>query len=247
MIQKIIKSLSLVVMIIISVNITSCAKTTSELQAKDGDYVVLFHGIRRSSSHMEGLQEYLEKLGYHVINVDYQSTVHEVDVLATMMNAKLSKQIPEDKTVHYVGYSMGGVLIRVMMNQVKPKNLGRVVQLAPPNHGSEVADFLKDIWLFKKIYGPAGQQLATNQQQVQNLLGSVTYELGVIAGNRSIDPISSNIIPGDDDGKVSVESTKVSGMKQHIIVPATHEFFPSNKHVREQTAIFLKTGAFSYQ
>ena len=68
----------------------------------------------------------------------------------------------------------------------------------------------------------------------------------MIAGNRSIDPISSNIIPGSDDGKVSGESTKLEGMKEHIIIPATHEFFPSNKHVKEQTALFLQTGSFAY-
>ena len=153
---KCIKMLALIMMACISFAITSCSQTSSIKEVSEGEVVVLFHGIRRSSSHMESIENYLESLGYHVINADYQSTEHTIDVLATIMNQKLSHQIPKGKTVHYVGYSMGGVLIREMMHQKQPDNLGRVVQLAPPNHGSEMADFLSDVWLYQKFYGPAG-------------------------------------------------------------------------------------------
>ena len=143
-----------------------------------------------------------------------------------------------------VGYSMGGIVIRALLNKHRPDNLGRVVQLASPNKGSEVADFVKTNWLYEKIYGPAGQQLTTDQTGLRNLLGKVDYELGVVAGNASIDPVSSAIIPGDDDGKVSVESTRVSGMKDHVIVSATHTFFPGNKTVQRQALAFLRNGRF---
>ena len=96
-----------------------------------------------------------------------------------------------------------------------------------------------------KIYGPAGQQLTTDQKKIKNLLtDKIDYELGIIAGNFTIDPISSSIIPGNDDGKVSIESTKLKGMKDHIVVSASHTFFPSNKKVKQQTLSFLKNGQF---
>ena len=212
-----------------------------------GDYVVILHGIARSSSHMEDLAEHLEQQGYEVINQDYQSTDFTLQQLIDRIHRDISKQITRNKPVHFVGYSMGGLMVRAIINEHRPQNLGRVVQLAPPNKGSEVADFLKNNWLYQAIYGPAGQQLTTDQEAIEDIFGEVDYELGIIAGNSTIDPISSAIIPGDDDGKVSVESTKLEGMKDHIVVSASHTFFPSNETVHQQTEHFIKHGYFDRQ
>jgi hypothetical protein len=127
---------------------------------------------------------------------------------------------------------------------MKRPTRGHVIQLAPPNHGSEVADFLQKIWLYKTIFGPAGQQLTTDQSQIESLFGPVDYSLGIIAGNRTMDPISSAIIPGPDDGKVSIQSTKLDGMADHIVVGASHLYFPRSKKVHHQVLHFLENGAF---
>jgi esterase/lipase len=211
----------------------------------DGEYVVLLHGIARSNSHLKGLEKYLSKNGYDVINLDYPSTDHSLEKLTKILQKEISLEITEDKKVNFVGYSMGGVLVRIILGQQKYKNMGKVVQLAAPNQGSEISDFSKNWWIYKKIYGPAGQQLITNQKNISKLLDKkIDYELGIIAGNFTIDPISSSIIPGDDDGKVSIESTKLEGMKDHIVVSASHTFFPSNKEVQKQTLNFLQHGIF---
>lgn len=218
---------------------------TAYAEAVKGDYVVILHGIARSSSHMQPIAEALKKQGYDVINLDYPSTRYKLEELVENINDDLSKKLVEDKTVNFVGYSMGGILVRAIIKEHKPEKLGRVVQLAPPNHGSEVADFMKDNYLYKKIFGPAGAQLTTNNKDTEKLLGKVDYELGVIAGNSSIDPFSSYIIDGDDDGKVSVESTKINEMTDHIVVSASHTFFPSNADVQKQVIYFLKNGKFN--
>ncbi len=220
---------------------------TNLFAANEGDYVVMLHGIARSSAHMKPLAEYLEHEGYEVINLDYPSTKYSLEELVEQINNELSPKLTKDKPVHYVGYSMGGVLVRALIHKHLPAKLGRVVQLAAPNHGSEVADFLQDNWLYKKIYGPAGQQLTTENKNTEELLGKVEYELGIIAGNRTIDPISSYIIGGDDDGKVSIKSTKLDGMKDHIIVSSSHTFFPSNDDVQQQTLYFLQHGTFKHE
>ena len=139
---------------------------------------------------------------------------------------------------------MGALLVRIIIHKYRFPHLGRVVQLAPPNYGSEVADFFKQNWLYQTIYGPAGQQLITDQSDIRHLFGPLNYQLGIIAGNSTIDPISSFIIPGDDDGKVSVQRTQLTGMQAHIVVPASHTFFPSHKTVQQQTVFFLKFGVF---
>ena len=220
------------------------AMAVGDIQSASREQVVILHGIARSSSHMKDLTSYLEKHGYEVFNLDYPSTDHPLEELIELVQVQVDEKINADMPVHFVGYSMGGIVIRALLNKSKPQSLGRVVQLASPNKGSEVADFIKDNWLYEKVYGPAGQQLTTDQTGLGDLLGKVTYELGVIAGNASIDPVSSSIIPGDDDGKVSVESTKVDGMKDHVIVYATHTFFPGNKTVHAQTLHFLQNGTF---
>ncbi|MEL7430039.1 MAG: thioesterase domain-containing protein, partial [Pseudomonadota bacterium] len=202
-------------------------------------------GATSSASHMADLERYLESRGFTVFNLDYPSTEFPLGKLAAMVATDLRERVDPSKPLHFVGYSMGGIVTRVVLNRYRPDNLGRVVQLASPNGGSEVADFLKDNWLYEEVFGPAGQQLVTRDAGIDQLMGTVDYPMGVIAGNFTIDPVSSAIIPGDDDGKVSVESTKVPGMSDHMVISASHTFFPQNREVHRQTAYFLRFGAFA--
>ena len=123
-------------------------------------------------------------------------------------------------------------------------NLGRVVMLGPPNQGSEVVDKLGAWWLFKKLNGPAGNELGTNENSTPNKLGPANFCVGIIAGDRSINWINSVLIPGRDDGKVSVERTQLAGMSGHIVIHATHPFLMRNQAVIRQTIRFLQTGRF---
>ena len=211
----------------------------------DAEQVVLLHGIARSASHMQELAEFLTEAGYIVHNLDYPSTDHNLETLASMVAEDIQAQLSCTGPVHIVGYSMGGLVSRAIVTHYRPDNLGRVVQLAPPNGGSEIADLLQNNWLYQKIYGPAGQQLVTAGAGLEDLLGAVDYELGVIAGTASIDPFSSFIIPGADDGKVAVVNTKVTGMQDHLTVSASHTFFPQNHEVQAQTLFFLRHGVFA--
>lgn len=213
--------------------------------AASGDYVIILHGIARSSSHMEPVELYLQSNGYEVFNLDYKSTDYKLEKLVDDTFKDIEGRLTDkSKKVNFVGYSMGCLLTRGILTRYKFNNLGRVVFLAPPSKGSEIADFLKDNWLYKYFYGPAGQQLTTDQSAIKPLLGNIYYELGIIAGDRTIDPISSFIIPGDDDGKVSVERTKIEGAKDHIVVHSSHTFFPSNDDALMQTLYFLQNGRF---
>ncbi|RUM07304.1 esterase/lipase family protein [Rhizobium chutanense] len=213
------------------------------------DTVILFHGIARTRRSMQKLANFLSGNGYRVVNVGYPSTRLSIGDLVDIVRPEIdgAAKAAGEGHVHFVGYSMGGLIIRAFLRNDRPANLGRVVMVGTPNNGSQVADFLKDWPLYRTFYGPAGQQLITEQTAMTELFGTVDYELGIIAGNRTIDPVSSLIIGRrvPNDGKVSVESTRLDGAAAHIVIPANHTFLPVNKTMWSQTLSFLKDGRFT--
>ena len=213
--------------------------------AVEKEYVILLHGINRSSSSMEKFEKHFQKNNYNTLNVDYASRKYTIEVLAERLDKKIKATIPKNAKINFVTHSMGGLLARYYIEKHQPKNLNRVVLVAPPNHGSEMADYLMNNAAYQVAFGPAGQQLGTGKNSISNkLLKTVDYNVGVIAANETIDPLSSYIIPGDDDGKVSIESTKIKGMKDHIILDTDHLFIVVNKDAMKQSLYFLKNGKF---
>lgn len=207
--------------------------------------VILLHGIARNSAHMSPLTQYLTAQGFETHSLDYPSTDYQIKDLIGLMSAQIAPLLTPERVTHFVGYSMGGLLVRGIIDRLRPAHLGQIVQLGAPNGGSEVASFLKPFPPYQLFFGPAGQELAKeNSADLNAALGEVKYTLGVIAGNKTFDPISSMLIDGEDDGKVSVEATKLPGMRDHITLPVTHLHFPKYEIVHYQTAYFLKNGQF---
>ena len=147
--------------------------------------------------------------------------------------------------MHFVTHSLGGILVRQYLRDHDIPNLGRVVMLGPPNKGSEVVDRLSDFPGFRFVNGDAGLELGTGETSVPNQLGRANFELGVIAGTRSINLFLSSMIPGPDDGKVSVENTRLEGMRDHLEMEVTHPFMMRNDRVIDQVIHFLGNGQFS--
>jgi len=206
--------------------------------------VILLHGLARSDSSMKKMEKALNKAGYNAVNVSYPSTEKEIPLLANESIPKALEKCPNGADISFVTHSMGGILIRQYLSEKAIPKLKHVVMLGPPNQGSEVVDKLKDVPGFKSINGPAGLQLGTSEMSVPNSLGPATFSLGIIAGTRSINLMLSTIIPSKDDGKVSVERTKLEGMDDHISMPVTHTFMMKNKKVIKQVLYFLEYGNF---
>ncbi len=207
--------------------------------------VILLHGLARSAGSMQAMAEFLGKRGYQVVNVDYPSRRYRIEELANVAIPEALDQCAAPAKAHFVTHSMGGILVRQYLTHHPLDSLGRVVMLGPPNQGSEVVDKLGTMPGFEWLNGEAGLQLGTGPDSLPLALGPAEFELGIIAGTASINPMLSSIIPGEDDGKVSVVRTQLEGMNDFLTVPATHTFMMRNEEVMHQVAHFLRKGQFS--
>ncbi|WP_237702457.1 esterase/lipase family protein [Opitutus terrae] len=213
-----------------------------------GEHVILLHGLARTDRSMAPLKAALERDGFVVANVAYPSRTARIAELSEQAIGPALEECRREgaTTVHFVTHSLGGILVRSYLARHRVPELGHVVMLAPPNQGSELVDVLGGWALFGFVNGPAGRELGTKSDSVPCRLGAVNYSVGVVAGNRSINWINSLLIPGPDDGKVSIERTKLAGMADHLVVPATHPFLMRDAEAIRQTIRFLHTGRFDH-
>ena len=206
--------------------------------------IVLLHGLARTDVSLAVMEQVFTARGYEVVNQPYPSTDQAIPILAEQ-----TVPVAVDKCrrtpVHFVAHSMGNILIRYWFRIETPKALGHVVMLGPPNQGSELVDRLSAVEVFGLLNGPAGLQLGTGPEGWPRRLPPVTYPVGVVAGNYTLNPLFSSLIPGPDDGKVSVASTVVAGMRDHLVLPVTHTFMMNNPRVIAETMHFIEFGRFN--
>lgn len=209
--------------------------------------VVLLHGLARTSLSMELLGWSLEDHGYRIANIDYPSREHPIEELSTMavgQGIESCQAGGDADAIHFVTHSLGGILVRYYFAHNELDKLGRVVMLGPPNQGSKAADELRDVPGFDWINGPAGYQLGKGEESIPLQLGPPDFEVGIIAGNQTIDPVTSAVLDDPDDGRVSVSDTRLEGMRDFRVVNASHAFIMQKTQVFLLVERFLRTGSF---
>ncbi len=207
----------------------------------------MLHGLGRTAYSMGAIEDALVDAGYCVWNRSYPSRTDNIEWLAaiTINDGLAYCEAHRTNRTHFVSHSLGGILIRQYLQDNRIENLGRIVMLSPPNQGSEIADLLQDHPVFRLATGPAGQQLGTDANSLPLRLAPIPGEIGIITGIRSFDPWFSPIIPGEDDGKVSVEHAKLAEMIDFLAVDSSHTFIMRNNSVITQILSFLQHGKFS--
>ena len=209
--------------------------------------VVLLHGLGRGPGSMKRIEWALRRDGYTVRNIGYSSRQHDIPTLAKQALGQIFADQPAEEPLHVVTHSMGGILLRRFLHDhphvQKPQ---RVVMLGPPNSGSEIVDRLRNWPPYARINGPAGLQLGTEPESMPNQLAELTgVEVGIIAGSISLNPLFSWWIRQPSDGKVSVASTRMTGMSDHIVLKTSHTWMMWRGSVIDQIRSFLRDGRFS--
>ena len=209
-----------------------------------GETVVLLHGLARSNLAMKGMAKRLVGEGYNVQQVGYKSIGETPEEVLQDITDQINACCATLTTpVHIVGHSLGGVLTRAYLGKHKPAGLGKVVLIGSPNKGTPIVDAFKDKW-WMKIAGETAMALGTENSGFLSSLPAPDYPLGVIAGVAEAG--MSEQIPGDDDGLVPLESTKVEGMSDFIVLNVSHADMRNDDGVFAQLIHYLKEGAFDH-
>lgn len=220
---------------------TPCAATCERRSRNTSmrEVVVLLHGLGRTPLSMLALAAGARRRGYRVINWHYLSTCSTIAAHAAAFARDVAPRLASAPRVHFITHSLGGIVVRQFLNTHALPNLGRVVMLAPPNGGSEVADVLRR-WV------PQARELGTDEASVPRSLPCADFALGVIAGSRSHIPLFARWMRSvPNDGVVAVERTRLEGMIDFVVLPRTHTTLPWSRDAIEEAFRFVAEGRFS--
>jgi pimeloyl-ACP methyl ester carboxylesterase len=233
-----------------------CRATLEEIKRRKhlppmaGKAVILLHGLGHSRAAMNEMAKFLEERGgYTAFCVGYPSTRQSIAEHAQAL-AGIVKHLDGIEEINFVAHSMGNIVIRRYLSdeskasgRIDPR-IKRFVMLGPPNQGSIVAANLADNKVFSTLFGKPGQQLGREWAWLEESLRTPPCEFGIIAGGLGNEHGFNPLLPGDDDGIVTVESTRLDGAKDFVVIPVLHMVLMDDGKAQQYTLDFLKTGRF---
>lgn len=222
-------------------------KIAQRIPGTRNECVILLHGLGRTALSMTMIEHHLIQSGYAVVNIDYASTQQPISAVAHgAVAAAVSRcQGRGYDRIHFVTHSLGAIVVRSYL-QTHPLPAGsRVVMLAPPNQGSELADWAQQkLPKMIRLAGPAVSQLGTDGETLVARLKPIAPEVGIIIGTDSWNPFFSKILPGPDDGAVTIERAKLKEMTGFMVSPCNHTSILLDREVQHHIVRFLQNGRF---
>jgi pimeloyl-ACP methyl ester carboxylesterase len=216
-------------------------KRDQDLPPMQGRAVVVIHGIIRSSKSFAQLRVKLEERHVTVVGFDYPSTQVPIEESADYLRQML-QSLEGIEQIDLVVHSMGGLVLRTYLRDHRDPRFHRMVMLGVPNLGARMANIVQQNPLYRLIFGPAGQQLIEDPEGYIAGLPTPDFEFAVIGGARGTENGWNPLIPGDDDGTVSVDNTRLPGAADFMTAPVLHSFLMTNEDVVAATCRFLETG-----
>jgi len=217
-----------------------------------GKAVLVLGGLGDPRLIPEGMATFLhEQGGYMAQCVAYPSLFDDIGRHAKSLDSVV-RHLDGIEEINFVGHSMGNLVIRrYLADQTnaatgkKPdKRIKRIVMLGPPNQGAELAEKLGDNPAFIAAFGIAGQQLGKRWAELKPTLATPACEFGIIAGGRGDDHGYNPLLTGDNDGIVTVASTRLAGARDFLLVNELHFFLLRTSTVQKPTLEFLRHGYF---
>ena len=200
--------------------------------------VVLLHGMGRSWVSMSLLGFRLKRRGYETHLFGYHPRRMTLDELSRALRSFVDERV-RAPVYHFIGHSLGNIIVRNGFREGFRPGLGRIVMLAPPNRPARLAGNFRENPVFRLWTGDSGQKLS--DAEFYRTLPVPPVEFGVIAGD-----LGHRIgFDEPNDGVVSVDCTKLEGMSDFIIVHHTHTLTMMASDTTELCQRFLESGRFS--
>ena len=206
--------------------------------------VVLAHGILKDGNDMRFVEKGLIENGFKTISVNLPLTFGTLHDAYKAMKRQIGHLFDEYETIHFVGYSMGGLVIQRFLTMNKINNLGNCVFIASPSKGSKLADIVDSIPLLGKIFKPL-KDLRTRRKLDSLFKCNKGFKLGIIAGTKNKKFLSKLFMSNNSDGMVEVHSTKLDEMHDFVAFPYEHKDIHFQDDVVDSVCFFLKNGTFN--
>lgn len=201
--------------------------------------VILLHGLWMHAPAMRWFATRLKSREFDAHALGYYSVLEDSDHAIS----RVVKALQKAPGSHVIAHSLGGLMALEAARRVSASEIGRIVCLGTPLAGSRAADGV--IQRF-----PAGRRLLG--QHVPMLLagaGSLPedVEVGVIAGSRrrGLGGVLAHF-SDDHDGTVAVSETRLDGLADHIVLPASHSGLIFSDAAVEQSVAFLRNAHFDH-
>lgn len=236
----------------------TCRTQLDEIRRRDslplmeGKAVVVLHGLFRSRSSMSAIHKAIAGAGdYKVFSLGYPTTRAGILDHAKGLDSAI-KSLEGISEINFVAHSLGNLVVRHWLKDLADEErqlpadqrFGRMVMLAPPNHQPQLATKLVRGAIAKFVAGDAAQQMASGWENLAPKLATPHFEFGILAGGKGDSRGYNPLLPGDDDGVVTIECTRLAGARDFRRLSVLHSFFMNDKKVHEYTVRFLNHGHF---
>ena len=237
---------------------------------KNQDFLVLLHGIYGKSSDMESIAQNfkdnyriiniqypttketaeeisdlyiepnIENIKEQIFSENFHKKIGNQYYEIAENSNKINKNFNQNIKINFVAHSMGTGILRYYLKENPLENLGKVVFISPPSHGSHLAD-VPFVDKLPSMLGKVVPQFSTKKDSFVNQLGEPDYDYMILIGNKTNNPLYSMIIRGEDDGMVPLKTAKMKSDNFKIIENTTHTSILKDKRTMKEISEFFKS------
>jgi pimeloyl-ACP methyl ester carboxylesterase len=208
----------------------------------NSEITILVHGFNKDHSDMLFIQKNLLLNGYNTFTANLPTTFSSLYKCQTILFLQIEKLIKTHETVHYVAHSMGGLIVRYLINSIDQKNIGKCVFIATPHEGSKLAVLANKIPFYSYFFKPIKSLLP--RAGYKPFPNTKNFKVGIIAGNRNKGFLGRMLLTENSDGRVEVFSVKSSDSDEFIVLPYSHADIHHEIETFNSLLTFLKIGSF---